>query len=357
MDQQKAGLPLKESGPGPVDASVIIPTYNRCDALRETLEALARVEYPPDLWEAVVVDDGSTDETEKAVRLWAEQRPAVTVRFLRQRNAGPAMARNRGAGAARGNLLIFIDNDIIVEPSFVRAHLEAHAAHPDSWIVGRITHPAAMRGTPFGRYRDDCWEGYYADHSAVEVEETAGMSAANVSIPAADFRRLGGFDEDFTIASSEDWDLGMRARRAGIRVLYHPGIKVLHNDWAGSLDQFCRRQMLYSISDVLLWQKYGEDSLRAALIRANAPVAWGRDPARLVTKKALKAALSTRPGRWGVRAGCALAERLAPDTRWSRRLYDAAVAIAIFQGVRQGLKRYGPGSRTANAESLITTGR
>lgn len=315
------------------------------------------VEYAPDRWEAVVVDDGSTDDTEVSVRPWAEGRRPVRVRYLRQGNAGPAAARNRGAGAARGEVLIFIDNDIIVAPSFVRDHREAHAAHPGSWIVGRITHPEAMRGTPFGRYREDCWEAFHAAHPAAGVQETAGMSAANVSIPAADFRRLGGFDEDFTIASSEDWDLGVRARRAGIRVLYHPGITVLHNDWACSLDQFCRRQMLYSISDVLLWHKYGEDSLRAALVRKNAPVAWGRDPARLVAKKALRAALSTRPGRWGVHAGCRLAERLAPDTRWSRRLYDAAVAVAIFRGVREGLRRYGPGPRTANVGSLAPAGR
>jgi GT2 family glycosyltransferase len=339
----------------PVDASVIIPTYNRRDALLETLGALARVNYPPDRWEAVVVDDGSSDDTEEAIQAWAVGQPSLTVRYQRQSNAGPAAARNRGAGAARGETLIFIDNDIIVEPSFVRTHLEAHAAYPGSWILGRITHPEAMRATPFGRYRDDCCEGFHAAHPAAGVQETVGMSAQNVSIPAADFRRLGGFDEDFTIASSEDWDLGMRARRAGIRVLYHPGIKVLHNDWACSLEQFCRRQMLYSISDVLFWQKYGKDCPREALVRENAPVAWGRDSAWLVAKKTLKAALSTRLGRWVVHTGCRLAERLVPDTRCSRRLYDAAVGIAIFRGVREGLRRYGP--RAPASEALASTAR
>jgi GT2 family glycosyltransferase len=325
-----------------VDASVIIPTYNRRAALLETLEALARVDYPTGRWEVVVVDDGSSDDTEEAIEAWVEEHPSLAVRYQRQSNAGPAAARNRGASMARGEMLIFIDNDIIVEPTFVRAHLEAYAAHPRSWILGRITHPEAMRATPFGRYRDDCWEAFHAAHPGAAVQETAGMSAANVSIPAADFRRLGGFDEDFTIASSEDWDLGMRARRAGIRVLYHPGIKVLHNDWACSLERFCRRQTLYSISDVLLWQKYGDDSPRAALICENAPIAWGRDPARLLAKKAVKTVLATGLGRWGMHAGCCLAERLAPDARWSRRFYDAAVAIAIFQGVREGLRQYGP---------------
>jgi GT2 family glycosyltransferase len=327
-----------------VDASLVIPTFNRCDALLETLTALARMDYPADRWEAIIVDDGSTDRTETSVREWIENTGAP-IRYIKQLNAGPAAARNCGAAAAEGEALIFIDNDIIVKPDFVRAHLQTLSSNPGCWVVGRIVHPPELRATPFGRYRDDVWEAFNNSHAEDRVSETAGMTAANFSLPALDFGRLGGFDEDFTIASSEDWDLGMRARQVGIRVLYNPRIVVLHNDWALALDRFCERQKLYSISDVLLWRKYGEASPRARLVRDNAPANWSEDAAAVIVKKGIKRARATLPGRSIVRAVCSLAERFAPDGKINRRAYDTAVGIAIFRGVREGLKRYDAISR------------
>src|SRR5262249_38969879 len=98
-----------------MDATVVIPTYNRREARRETLEGLVRRDYPQERWQVLVVDDGSTDGTGDAVRNWAEGR-SLSVEYLEQPNSGPAAARNRGAAAARGRVLIFIDNDILVEP-------------------------------------------------------------------------------------------------------------------------------------------------------------------------------------------------------------------------------------------------
>lgn len=322
-----------------MDATIVIPTFNRCDALLETLTALARMDYPADRWEAIIVDDGSTDDSAAAVQEFAE-RTGAPLRCFNQKNAGPAAARNRGAAGAQGEYLVFIDNDIIVEPDFLRAHLQTLRSNPGCWVVGRVVHPPRLRSTPFGRYRDSVWEAFHKSHGEAGVAETTGMTAANLSLPAEDIRFLGGFDEDFTIASSEDWDLGMRARQSGLRVLYNPDIVVLHNDWAISLERFCERQKLYSTSDVLLWRKYGEASPRASLVRENAPVDWGKDALPLILKKAVKRALATGLGRRLVMFVCYLTERRAPDSTLNRRAYETAVGIAIFRGVREGLKRY-----------------
>lgn len=326
------------------DATVIIPTFNRAKTLLATLNALARVDYRAGAWEALVIDDGSTDDTEYMVPRWVSQTGAP-VRYLRWDNGGPAAARNRGADAARGELLIFIDNDIVVEPDFISAHVTALAANPGCWILGRVRHPAELCATPFGRYRNDCHERFHLTHPRAEsgelLAETRGLTAQNISMPASDFHRLGGFDESFTIASCEDWDLGVRARQAGIRVLYHPGIVALHNDWADSLERFCERQRLYSVSDVLLWRKYGEDCLRAHLVRENAFVHWSEDAPNLILKKLTKRLLATAPGAQMIRAACAFAEKLAPDSRLNHRAYKLAEAIAIFRGVREGIRRYG----------------
>jgi hypothetical protein len=71
------------------------------------------------------------------------------------------------------------------------------------------------------------------------------------------------------------------------------------------------------------------------------PIRWSADPARLAAKKALKQVMATAPGRATLHLGCRVLERLGPDTRWSHRAYDLAVAVAIFRGVREGLRRYG----------------
>lgn len=320
-------------------ATIVIPTFKRSDALRETLTALAAVDYPRNRWEAIVVDDGSGDDTEKVVADWITS-TGLSGGFIAQKNSGPAVARNRGASEAHGEVLIFIDNDILVDRDFIRAHVDALAANPGCWIVGRVVHPPELRRTPFGRYRDAAWEAFHRTHSTEIPAETSGMSAANVSMPSADFHKLGGFDEDFTIASCEDCDLGIRARKMGIRVLYEPRIVVLHNDWAVSLDRFCERQKLYSISDALLWRKYGADSPKADLVRQNSPINWSHDSPGLVLKKALKKMLATRPAVALTRTACRVAERIRPDSTLTKRAYDTAVGIAIFQGVREGLRRY-----------------
>jgi GT2 family glycosyltransferase len=319
--------------------SVVVPTFNRRHDLIRTLHSLRAIDYAPDCWEVVVVDDGSTDDTGAAVQAWIED-GNPTVRYFRQENSGPAVARNRGARKARGTVLIFIDDDILVQPDFVRSHVETLAAHPRCWVIGRIVHPAELRATPFGRYRDAVWESYQRSEPREGPTPTDGMTAANLSLPAADFFALDGFDERFAIASCEDWDLGLRARQAGIQVLYNPAIVVVHNDWAVSLQRFCERQRLYSISDVLLWRKHGGSSPRAALVAENSPPRWRTDRPRLLVKKAVKRALATGPGRGLIRLVCWAAERLIPDSAWCRRAYDAAVAVAIFRGVREGLRRY-----------------
>jgi glycosyltransferase involved in cell wall biosynthesis/GT2 family glycosyltransferase len=339
-----------------MDATVIIPTFNRWDALQKTLAALAQVDYPAAHWEVVVVDDGSTDDTEASIQRWIRNAD-IEVRYLRQVNSGPAAARNRGAREARGAALIFIDNDILVKPDFVRAHVDALAAHGGCWVMGRVVHPPELRRTAFGRYRDSVWEAFHEAHADGRISETSGMTAANVSMPAADFHRLGGFDEDFTIASCEDCDLGIRARQAGIRVMYDPSIIVLHNDWAVSLDRFCDRQRLYSISDALLWRKYGSASPRAHLVHENSPVSLKTDSPSLIVKKTLKRALATRPGKALTRFACSIAERVAPDTMLSRRAYDTAVGVAIFQGVREGLRRYRVDGNTVRASAESERGR
>lgn len=315
--------------------SVIIPTYNGARKLRATLEAV----LAQDAAEVIVVDDGSTDGTESVVGDLRAGWPAL--HYVRQLNSGPAAARNRGAAAAAGDVLLFLDDDIVVHDGAVARHL-AHHDDRRCFVVGRILQPAQILETPFGRYRNERWEEFHRSHHPERLSPTDGMSAANLSVRRSDFLDLGGFDEDFTIASSEDWELGFRARSTGIEVLYDPLAVATHEDWADSLERFCERQRLYSVSDVLLVQKYGERSPRAALVDQARPVQWRRDPPARTARMLVKQALATRPGRRAVVGGVAVAERFLASAPVLARTYDVAIAVAIHAGVREGLRRFRP---------------
>ncbi len=322
-----------------IDATVVIPTYNRGQRVIAALNALVAARPGPD-WEVVVVDDGSSDGTADAVAAWA-QTTGAPVRLVRQANAGPAAARNTGAASAGGRNLIFMDDDMVASDGFVAGHVAALAENPGCWIVGRVVLPPRMRGTPFGRYLDELQERFHRGQLPDRPSPTDGVTAQSLSLPAEDFRALGGFDEDFTIASGEDWELGMRARQRGIRILYDPRIVAVHEDWAVDLARFCQRQRLYSISDVLLCHKYGNANPRWDLVTAGGPLRFGREPLSRSAKKVAKAALATGAGHRVVDATCRLASTTVPDSNLSSRAYDLASAVAIFEGVREGIRRYG----------------
>ena len=317
-----------------VEATIVVPTFGRSSVLSRTLARLNAVQAPVGGWEVVVVDDGSADDTPKVIEDWLAT-AAMRACAVRQDNRGAAAARNRGCCEAVGRVLVFIDNDILVEPDFVQRHLAALASNSGSLITGRIVHAPEIRMTPFGRYRDQL-----ATSFAAAAPEVGGLSGQNLSLYAKDFRRLGGFDERFRIASCEDADLAVRASAAGLRIVHDPSIVVIHEDWAIDLARYCERQRLYSVSDVLLWNKYGERSPRAALVVANQ-----RRSLRNTAKRLLASAVGTGL----LRVLCAVVEAVAPDTRLSHRCYEAALAVAIHRGVEEGLALFGSAGAGASS--------
>src|SRR5678810_642452 len=103
--------------------SVVIPTYNRGAKLTATLQALlASVTEGLDAVEIVVVDDGSTIPAE-SVAGSPQVLPPFSLRYLRQPNAGPAAARNNGFRNTHGDIVLFMDDDILVPPTMLRQHV------------------------------------------------------------------------------------------------------------------------------------------------------------------------------------------------------------------------------------------
>ncbi|MEB3354825.1 MAG: glycosyltransferase family 2 protein, partial [Cyanobacteriota bacterium] len=112
--------------------SVVIPTYNRLPILRQCLKALERQQLGSPLqgYEVVVVDDGSTDATETWIQAEQHAGRLSHVRLILQEHGGPAAGRNRGVEACRGDVVVFIDSDLVVTDGFLLSHARALA---DDW--------------------------------------------------------------------------------------------------------------------------------------------------------------------------------------------------------------------------------
>lgn len=212
--------------------SVVIPTKDRARALARTLDALEAQDAGGARIEAIVVDNGSADDTVEQMRARAA-RSAIPMRFLVRPEGGPAVARNAGARAASGDVLLFLGDDTEPEsPGLLRAHLDLHAARPQGsyGVLGRITWSPRSRVTPFMRWLENGGpQFHYCELEPGPVDAASYFYSSHASLKRSLFERVGGFDERFPGAAVEDTELGVRLADAGLELDYHPELLVLHD--------------------------------------------------------------------------------------------------------------------------------
>ncbi len=200
--------------------SVIVPAHQAAELLPESLGALAASDLPRAIWEAIVVDDGSTDGTGTIGAKWAD-------RVLRLANPprGPAHARNRGAEVARGEWLIFLDADVRVRPETLRRFAEVIDGEPTvDGILG--AYDAAPPAPGFiSRYRNLHHHFVHTRNAGDTATFWAGLGA----LRRAAFQAVGGFDEvRYPRPQVEDIELGYRLHDRGYRVVIRPEIQATH---------------------------------------------------------------------------------------------------------------------------------
>ena len=214
--------------------SVVIPTYNRRPILEKCLLALEQQQTsgtPVERYEVVVVDDGSTDGTPTWLRENTDR--FAHVRLIEQVHGGPAEGRNRGVEHARGDVIVFIDSDLVVTPVFLAKHAEALQL---SWsrtgdrlcfTYGAVINTANFEEPTKERHklRDLSW-AYFA--------------TGNVAIDRSILQRSGLFDTGFRLYGWEDLELGERLRRMRVRLIKCPDAVGYHWHPALSLDQIPR---------------------------------------------------------------------------------------------------------------------
>jgi N-acetylglucosaminyl-diphospho-decaprenol L-rhamnosyltransferase len=318
------------------DATVLISTYNRSDALRATLEALAAQDVPADAYEVVVVDDGSTDDTAallSAARLGCRLRTVVL-----ERNRGVAAGRNAGIRLGGGRHLILLSDDMLVSPSFIARVTETLDAHPGTWIGGAFEQLPALRATAFGRYLDGLERGFDAARQGRPLPgglvELRSPSARCLALPRADLERIGLFDERFRV-TCEDQDLCRRAAREGIRFALDPTISCLHNDASAEIARYCRFQRLGAADTARLVRKYPELDGGAEIVRINGRPVAGDDPGLVATKLIKRLGSADAPLRLATDSVMAL-ERTGAGDRVLFWAYRKLIALYTYRGWSEG---------------------
>ena len=213
--------------------SVVIPTYNRRPILEKCLLALEQQQFCSliDRYEVVVVDDGSTDGTPDWLRQNATRFPHV--RLIEQSHGGPAEGRNRGVDHAQGDVIVFIDSDLVVTDSFLSCHagslVSSWAERGDRlcFTYGAVVNTANFEQPTAERHklRDLSW-AYFA--------------TGNVAIDKEVLQRAGLFDTGFRLYGWEDLELGERLRRMGVKLIKCPAAVGYHWHPALTLDQIPR---------------------------------------------------------------------------------------------------------------------
>jgi O-antigen biosynthesis protein len=315
--------------------SFIIPLYN-CLPLTQAMLASLRETLPPGLaHEFIFVDDGSTDGTPA----WLNSLPAPCRAILNDKNLGFAATCNRGAGAATGELLLFLNNDLVLQPRWLEPMLAAFDRIPHAGIVGNVQllftdrtldhagivigpdgKPVHLKTLPAG---DPATPGYAA---------MPAVTGACFAIPRELFASLGGFDEDFK-NGCEDVDLCFRARAVGRPTWTALESTVLHHVSASPGRKTRNEENSYRL--FRKWREVLEGEARVAWCEAYlADARAGTVPRHPPAEKAAQAFLrrrQSRPGRWAetnVRQNLMLEE-----ARWERLFPEVTNPLATPAGI------------------------
>jgi GT2 family glycosyltransferase len=264
----------------PSSASIVIPTYQRCAALQRALTALARQTVPGDRYEVLVCVDGSDDGT----RQMAASFPApCEIRTLWQEHRGRATAANAGIRAARGDLLILLDDDMEPDPGFLAAHLRAHAGSPRIGVLGAVPIVIDRAAPPVLRYVGAKFNGHLETLARPGYRLLlTDFYTGNFSIARETLIEVGEFDEDFTLYGNEDLELFVRLRRAGVRIVYDPQARA-RQYYSKDFRALARDTRDKGHTAVLLARKHADTvlDLRLAAYRRG-PLAWRAARALLI---------------------------------------------------------------------------
>ncbi len=292
--------------------SVIVPTYNRAQLLPKAIDSILGQTYSK--IELIIVDDGSTDGTEQILQNYGER-----IRVLRQENAGPAIARNRGIRAAKGDIVAFLDSDDLWLPTKLQRQMELlESAGPDVVCClcnCSVVYANGKRSNTFtiADMAPDLQEGIWSNPVEVLLNRFV-LFNQSIAIRRDVLERVGYFDE--SLRFGEDYDLPFRLALEGPWALLSEELVVYHDASPGSWAKAAVREEIRLREDLVRIRRSMVASIDARPQFAGLTWLANRELAR--EKRELSIARLARYPAWGARP---VATALAFIERFRRSLF------------------------------------
>jgi glycosyltransferase involved in cell wall biosynthesis len=316
--------------------SVIIPTYNRKESLLRTLDSLSRQTYPAERFEVIVVDNGGNDGTEAAL----QQTPyPYNLRYFRQPHLGVGAARQVGLSEAKGELLLYLDDDMVAEPDVIMEHVRSHREKTGAVVKGRVILALDASQSVFSAIQSGSSDLPGLPKEGLHPISYQQVFAGHFSIRRCDALLVGGWSDESRNYGFQDLEFMYRCYRQGLKMWYVPQAVTYHHDYATTLAKACDRMRQASQNAAThLFVQHPELRNEIPMFRDKGPIAWREDPPALILRKLARQVVSSRPTMWAMEHAVPFLERHAPGSKLLVLLYRWIISGYIYRGYREGLR-------------------
>lgn len=298
------------------EITVVVPTRDRAGLLVEFFRGLAAQTLDKSLWELLLVDDGSRDDSVSRARVLLDE-AGIRGRVIAGGHGGRSAARNRGIAAARGGQLVILADDIVATPGLLEAHRRFHHRWPEDVSVGRVTWWPGMEISPFMEFLE---EGSMLSLNGLEDRQQLDYRrsySSNISLPLAAARREP-FDEGFSGYGFEDIEWGYRLQQLGLKFRFNRGALGYHRHRVEE-DEYLAKMDQAGYALAMMYSRHPE------IPRRELERATSRWRFNLAVKSRWRRALLRNPllGRWGLKVD-------------RRRCWKSVLDLVYIRGLMRG---------------------
>jgi glycosyltransferase involved in cell wall biosynthesis len=218
--------------------SVIIPTRNRLGLLKRVLTALEKQSLNTSFFQVIIIDDGSTDGTEAFLNIYQEIAD-INVRYTYKELHNAGIARNEAVSQADGEILLFLDSDLIPQENVVEKHLNFHTKQKGDLnvLLGEVKVDRQLINATQARLSNWSLKNH---KNKIQQVDWWKYHTGNTSIYKKLFNKVGGFSREFSGATLEDTELGYRMFKQGACFYYDPSILTIHHHPMGAREFFLK---------------------------------------------------------------------------------------------------------------------